>query len=118
MNTILPQTIDLQPTVEKVVRALKDVVDPEVGLNLVELGVIYGIQIERPRVKIKMTTTSPFCPLKDVLEEGVRCAVFQIPGVDAVDIEFVFDPPWNPHMISDEGHRKLSNFSLPPSSRH
>jgi metal-sulfur cluster biosynthetic enzyme len=112
MNTTTPQGLDLQPTTEKVVNALKDVIDPEVGLNLIDLGVIYDIQIEGPRVKIKMTATSPFCPLKDVLENGVRCAVFQIPGVDAVDIEFVFDPLWNPNLISEEGRRRLGQMSL------
>jgi metal-sulfur cluster biosynthetic enzyme len=108
MNTP-PPGLDLQPTTEKVVSALKDVMDPEVGLNLVDLGVIYDIRIEGSTVNIKLTATSPFCPLKDVLENGVRCSVFQIPGVQAVDVQFVFDPPWNPNMISEQGRRRLGH---------
>lgn len=81
---------------EQVTEALRHVFDPELGLSVVDLGLIYGVQIDGGRVRIVMTMTDPGCPLHDAMSEWVRRAVGQISGVDQVEVAVTFDPPWTP----------------------
>ena len=81
--------------------ALRQVVDPELGLSVVELGLIYGVEIRAGAVRVRMTLTSPGCPLHDAMPEWVRRAVSAIPGVDHVEMALTFDPPWSPARIRD-----------------
>lgn len=89
--------------------ALKVVIDPELGLNVVDLGLIYGVEIDEPegRVHVKMTLTTPGCPLYATLNEQVNSAVKPLPGVRSVETELVWDPPWTPEMMSEEAKRLL-----------
>jgi metal-sulfur cluster biosynthetic enzyme len=88
--------------------ALRHVVDPEIGVNIVDLGLVYRIEVEGARARIAMTMTSPACPLAEYLKALVTSAIRQhVPGVEDVDISLAWKPPWNPDMMSDEARRQL-----------
>ena len=87
------------PTREQVLEALGGVLDPELGMSVVELGLIYGIDIVNGAVNITMTLTAPGCPVHDVMPAWIRQAVSAVPGVQSVDVRITFDPPWTPDRI-------------------
>lgn len=82
-------------TPERIREALQTVFDPELGLSIVELGLVYGIEIRGGAVSIVMTLTAPGCPIHGVMLDWVRQAVRAVPGVEAVDVALTFDPPWD-----------------------
>ena len=92
---------DARPPVTEaqVTQALRTVFDPELGLSIVELGLVYGVKIEAGTVAITMTLTTPGCPIHDVMSAWVREAVLKIPGVERVEVTLTFDPPWTPAML-------------------
>ena len=90
------------PTQEEVVEALRQVEDPELGMDIVELGLFYGAEIEGPNVKINYTLTSMGCPAGPMIEEDIDRVVREIPGVESVEPELTFDPPWTPDKMSDD----------------
>jgi metal-sulfur cluster biosynthetic enzyme len=94
--------------VEAVTEAMKDVVDPELGINVVDLGLVYGIRVEDDNVAVvDMTLTSAACPLTDVIEDQAQSAVVG-PGVtDDLRINWVWMPPWGPEKITDDGREQL-----------
>jgi metal-sulfur cluster biosynthetic enzyme len=85
---------------EQITEALRTVFDPELGMSVVDLGLIYTIEIDAGRVSITMTLTARGCPLHESLVEWVRRAVSEVPGVEAVQVAVTFDPPWTPHRIA------------------
>ena len=85
---------------EEVTRALRTVFDPELGMSIIELGLVYGIAISDGTVKITMTLTTPGCPIQHVMPQWVREAVRPIPGVEQVEVAITFDPPWTPDRIT------------------
>lgn len=87
---------------EQVTQALRDVFDPELGMSVVDLGLIYDVEIDAGRVHITMTLTTQGCPLHDAMTEWVRQAVATIPGVEEVEVAIVFDPPWTPDRIRQD----------------
>ncbi|MBI4027897.1 MAG: metal-sulfur cluster assembly factor [Verrucomicrobia bacterium] len=97
------------PSVEAVRSVLRTVNDPEIGLNLVDLGVVRDIQIADKIVRISLTPTSPICPLYQVLMDGIRTAVLAVTNVQECLVQLVWDPPWDPSMISEEGKAFLAN---------
>ena len=93
-------------SLEDVKEAMRDVVDPELGINVIDLGLVYGINIEDDNaVTIDMTLTSAACPLTDVIEDQTRSALRGI--VDAFRINWVWMPPWGPDKITDDGREQL-----------
>lgn len=86
--------------------ALAGVIDPELGIDIVELGLVYGVAVNERVVAVRMTLTTPGCPLHDVIVEGVERALTR-PGGPRVDVEVVFDPPWDPGLIGTAGLRDL-----------
>ena len=86
-------------TREQVVEALQQVLDPELGISVVDLGLIYDLAIDAGRVHVTMTLTAQGCALHESMAEWIRRAVAQIPGVDEVLVTIVFDPPWTPDRI-------------------
>jgi len=90
---------------------LHDVIDPELGINVVDLGLVYDIWIEeegdKNRAVINMTLTSPACPLTDVIEEQAEQAAVGSGTVDAITLNWVWMPPWGPHMITEDGREQL-----------
>lgn len=85
---------------ERITEVLRDVLDPELGMSVVDLGLIYGVQIEGGRVRVEMTLTTQGCPLHDVMSEWVRQAVAGIPGVEEVAVAVTFEPPWTPDRMA------------------
>ena len=87
---------------EKIREALKGVVDPELGVSIVDLGLIYDVRFEKGEVEIEMTLTSPGCPMAPIIDKQIREAVKEIKEVKKLTIEIVWDPPWSPDLMSDE----------------
>jgi len=94
-------------TKEKVLEVLRNVIDPEIGLNIVDLGFIYGVEIEGKNVKIRMTLTTPGCPMHSMFVHEVEKALKAVFDEVEVRVELVFDPPWTPDRMSDEAKKKL-----------
>ena len=97
----------MSPTKEQILEALKQVYDPEIPVDIVNLGLVYDVAVEDGIVHLKLTTTSPGCPVGDYLAQEVKRAVETLAGVDAVGVEFVWDPLWRPEMMSAEAKQKL-----------
>jgi len=88
--------------------ALKQVIDPELGLDIVDLGLVYDIDIhDDGRVDLTMTMTAPGCPLAATITEDAKWALRQVEGVKDVHVELVWDPPWTPDMMSEEARARL-----------
>jgi len=95
-------------TIKEVIDKLKECTDPEVGINIVDLGLIYGIQIdENNNIKLKMTMTSPMCPVASIILADAQLRLENIPDVGKVEIELVWEPLWSPDMISQDVKQKL-----------
>ena len=100
------ELVDASPTLEDLEEALKDVVDPELGINVVDLGLIYGLHLEDDNsLTIDMTLTSAACPLTDVIEDQTQTALEGL--VDRFVINWVWMPPWGMEMITDDGRDQL-----------
>jgi probable FeS assembly SUF system protein SufT len=99
-------------TDERVWEVLKEVYDPEIPVNIVDLGLVYDMHIEPlraggNRVEVKMTLTAPGCGMGQAIAMDAQSRIESLPGVAEADVQVVWDPPWNPHMISQEGRAKL-----------
>lgn len=95
---------------EQVICAIQTVEDPEIPVNLYDLGLIYKIDIEDHHVNIDMTLTAPNCPVAGILPNQVADAVFEIETVHSLDIHLVFDPPWTKDMMSEDAQLALDLF--------
>jgi len=94
-----------------IVEALKTVFDPEIPVNIYELGLIYDIDLQADgQVQVKMTLTSPGCPVAGSLPGEVKNKVEAVPGVTAADVELVWDPAWNPSMMTEAARLQLGMF--------
>jgi len=98
-----------KPTKEEILNALKNVYDPEIPVNIVDLGLVYEIDIRDDRtVYVKMTLTAPGCPIGVFITDQVKQAVMAtIPWVKDVEVDLVFDPPWSPDKMSEEAKALL-----------
>jgi metal-sulfur cluster biosynthetic enzyme len=90
------------PTVEEVTEALSNVIDPELGLDFVELGLIYGVEIAGGDIQVTFTLTSPACPIGPQVSEQIEEFVGELDGVDSVESSMVFTPPWTPDKMSED----------------
>lgn len=87
---------------------MRDVIDPELGINVVDLGLVYDIWIENDNeCVVNMTLTSPACPLTDMLEEQSKAAVVESGCCSKLTLQWVWNPPWGPHMITEDGREQL-----------
>ena len=106
-----PQTEEQIKLAADAAEFMHDVIDPELGINVIDLGLVYDLWIEEEdettKAIINMTLTSPACPLTDVIEEQAAIAVTDNTAVDEVVINWVWMPPWGPHMITEEGREQL-----------
>ncbi|GMO32710.1 metal-sulfur cluster assembly factor [Bradyrhizobium sp. TM233] len=93
-------TMNDDDLVAQIRQALKVVIDPELGHNIVDLGFVYDVSIDDGAVHITMTATTPGCPAASFLKEGVANSACLVPGVESVDVTMTFEPPWQPWMIS------------------
>lgn len=102
----MSESQDAAPDEDAVFDAMRDVVDPELGINVVDLGLVYGVHVENDAsVTLDMTLTSAACPLTDVIEDQTRAALDGL--VDDYRINWVWMPPWGPDRITDEGREML-----------
>jgi len=93
----------------KIIEEIRKIYDPELPVNIYELGLIYDVQVENEsRAKIKMTLTTPNCPVAESLPKEVKEGVMQVEGIKDVDLELVWDPPWNKDMMSDAAKLELN----------
>jgi FeS assembly SUF system protein len=99
------------PSQDDLIAAIATVYDPEIPVNIYELGLIYAIDIDDDgRVKVEMTLTAPACPSAQELPEQVHEAVMAVPGVTECEVETVWDPPWDPSRMSEEARLQLNMY--------
>jgi FeS assembly SUF system protein len=96
-----------QITEEKVFEILSDIYDPEIPIDIVNLGLVYGVQVDDGVVNVKMTLTSPGCPTAGQMVQEAQMLIEELPGVKEVIVEVVWDPPWDPSKMSEEAKRAL-----------
>ena len=98
-----------EPTVttEDIYEALKSVYDPEIPVNVVDLGLVYDVQVNDSDVYVQMTLTFPGCGMGPYIGQQAEWAIQELDGVEEVQIEMVFDPPWGPELISEEARAQL-----------
>ncbi len=93
---------------ETVLDCLRQVYDPELGINIVDLGLIYSVEVEEKRVRVAMTTTTRACPLNSYLRDAAVAAIRQrVSPQTEVQVDIVWDPPWNPAMMSEKARQQL-----------
>jgi metal-sulfur cluster biosynthetic enzyme len=90
------------PTKEEVVEALRQVEDPELGMDIVELGLLYDVELDGPKAHVTYTLTSIGCPVGPMIQEQIQEFAGQVPGVEEVDAELTWDPPWSPEKMSED----------------
>ena len=94
---------------QKIIKEIKKVYDPEIPVNIYELGLIYEIKVEKDNnVKVKMTLTTPNCPVAESLPKEVKDSIMQVKEVNDVDLELVWDPPWDKSMMSEAAKLELN----------
>ena len=93
---------------EKVVEVIKKIYDPEIPVNIYELGLIYNISIDQKNVNIKMTLTTPNCPVAESLPKEVKDSIMELKEVDKVDLDLVWEPPWDKSMMSEAAKLELN----------
>jgi metal-sulfur cluster biosynthetic enzyme len=91
---------------------LSQVIDPELGCNIVDLGLVYHVQTDAGLVRIRMTLTTPGCPMQESIARGVEMAVLALDDVRDVQVELVWDPPWSPSMMSPLGQSHVGTIDL------
>ena len=97
--------------IEKIIEALRDVYDPEIPVNIYDLGLVYSVEIdEENKANIVMTLTAPGCPVADMIVQNVYEFVTTIDGIEDAYIELTFDPPWDKSMMSEEARLELGFF--------
>ena len=97
----------MDPVQHAVMTALRAVVDPEVGLDIVTMGLVYGLSVGPEEVGVRLTLTTPGCPLGEMILRGAREAAERAAGGRKVTVDLVWDPPWSPAMLSREGRQAL-----------
>ena len=100
----------MQLTIDNIYKQLSTVIDPETGLDLVSMGLFYKVEIKEGIIAIRMTLTSPGCPLIDVLDDMIRSSLLVFEDIDYrkdINIDLTFDPPWTPDMMSEEAKAEL-----------
>ncbi len=96
---------------ESVREALKAVIDPELGFNILDLGFVYELAVEEGRARIVLTTTTPGCPATDFIREAVENAALCVPGIGTVEVVMTWRPPWSPELMSEEAK---AHFGVAP----
>ena len=103
-----PSDSEIEQITNDVISQLKSVYDPEIPVDIYELGLIYDIKVEGRKAEIKMTLTTPNCPVAESLPKEVKEGAMQVEGIENVDLELVWDPPWNKDMMSEAAKLELN----------
>ena len=93
---------------EKIINEIRKIYDPEIPVNIYELGLIYDVKVEKDKAKIIMTLTTPNCPVAESLPKEVKDTAMQVEGIEKVDLDLVFEPPWDKSMMSDAAKLELN----------
>ena len=93
---------------DKIIEEIKKIYDPELPVNIYDLGLIYDVQVNQKKAKIKMTLTTPNCPVAESLPKEVKDSVMQVEGIKKVELDLVWDPPWNKSMMSEAAKLELN----------
>ena len=93
---------------EQVIAEIRKIYDPEIPVNIYELGLIYDVKVKEDAVKIIMTLTSPNCPVAESLPQDVKGSAMQVDGIEKVDLDLVFEPVWNKDMMSESAKLELN----------
>ncbi len=97
--------------IDQIIEKLRDVYDPEIPVNIYDLGLVYNVDIdEKDKVSIVMTLTAPGCPVADVLVDDVKQAALAVEGITDAEVELTFEPPWDKSMMSEEARLELGFF--------
>jgi len=94
-------------TKEQVYEALQECYDPEIPVNIVDLGLVYGVEIDGGKVAVKMTLTAPGCGMGTMIAADAKQRIIALEGVEDATVDLVWDPPWNPSMINEEAKQRL-----------
>jgi len=100
-------------TDEQVLEALKECYDPEIPINVVDLGLVYGVQVEESTAKIDLTLTSIGCPLAAELVAQVAAQAKTVEGIETADVNLVWSPPWTPMLATEDGKQQLAMMGIP-----
>lgn len=95
------------PTQDEVLSVLKEVEDPEIGVNVVDLGLVYTVHVDAGSVNVEMTLTAPGCPMHETIARAAEMAIETLPDVKDAHVQMVWNPPWTPERLTDEGRRLL-----------
>ena len=101
-NEVMPEDQKTMPSEELVYEALEEVIDPELGLDFVSLGLVYEVEVEKPDVYVTFTLTTPACPIGPQVSEQMKEFVGNLDGVRDVHPKMIFDPPWSPEMMTED----------------
>ena len=93
---------------EKVIAEIRKIYDPEIPVNICELGLIYDVKVKEAKAKIIMTLTTPNCPVAESLPKEVKDSAMQVEGIEEVDLDLVFEPPWEKSMMSEAAKLELN----------
>ena len=93
---------------EKIIEEIKKIYDPEIPVNIYELGLIYNVSVQDKNVSVKMTLTTPNCPVAESLPKEVKDSIMNVDGVEKVDLDLVWDPPWDKSMMSEAAKLELN----------
>ena len=93
---------------EKIIEEIKKIYDPEIPVNIYELGLIYDVTVKEKNVSVKMTLTTPNCPVAECLPKEVKDSIMNVNGVEKVDLDLVWDPPWDKSMMSESAKLELN----------
>lgn len=95
------------PSAQELLQRLRSVIDPEIGINIVDLGLVYDVDVDDATIRVVMTMTTPACPLGPYLEQAVEVALGDVAGPRFVEVQITFEPPWTPDAITPEGRQLL-----------
>lgn len=98
----------MEPTNEAITKQLRTVIDPEVNLNIVDMGLVYGVTVSGPTITVDMTLTTPGCPMRSYMENSVVEALSDFDGIEIVDVNIVWDPVWTPDKIDKDALDRLN----------
>ena len=94
-------------TENEVIEVLKQCYDPEIPINIVDLGLVYEIKISEHKIYIKMTLTSPFCPMSSFIQSDIKSKLENLEGINEAEIDIVWEPPWSPDKVSEAAKAQL-----------
>lgn len=93
-------------------QTLRQVIDPEIGCNIVDLGLIYDVAVKGAKVSVVMTLTTPGCPMHESIRWGAQRALLDLEGVDDAEVEVAWDPPWHPSMMTETGRTTIGGIGF------